>query len=364
MRLPLSLAIAVAVVSGITAGRQDPSTSQDPLAAEISHWSTYLSSHPASSEEWLQIKQAADPALQDAALASRSGRRLFALQRLAAARQSLAANAYVESQPASEKSGFGEFEATWKREGLDLSGALGPASADHFSGIGQAAIRGIAQASSMQVRVYYDASLDYGRNTMPESGLYYLGIARAQAELVALCRRLGGARGNRAAPPLRSIVPELDRLQSDVLRAYHPPASIDEHREFIALSATIKEARELDAAGLREGALLRYLQAVLRFALVPGARQDQRPELIDQRFREMARQVSAGQEDHSLAALFVEQAEAEGARAPGDATSRATRDAIITEVLPRYFDALRPASPQPAKPSPQATVTLVRWPYT
>jgi hypothetical protein len=38
--------------------------------------------------------------------------------------------------------------------------------------------------------------------------------------------------------------------------------------------------------------------------------------------------------------------------------------AIATDVLPRYFAALGPARPSPARPAPRVTVTLVRWPYT
>ena len=355
MRPPLSLAIAFLFVSSIMAGRQDHPSSQDPLAAEISRWSVYVSSHPASGD--------VGTALQDAVTAVRAGRRLYALHRLAAAHESLSASAYVESQP--EKPGAAEFEAAWKREGDQLRDALAPPSSGLFKGIGEAAVRGVAQAASMQVRIYYDASIDYGRNTAPESGLYYLGVARAEQELVSLCRRLGRVGEDRPAPPLRSLAPELDRLQSDVLAAYRPPASVEKHREFIALGATIKEARELDAAGLREGALYRYLQAVLRFAVLRGPAPQQPPEeLIAQRLQEMARRAADRQSDHSIAALFMEQADAEAARAPGDAASRATRDAIVTDVLPRYFDALRPASPPAARPVPQATVTLVRWPYT
>ena len=38
--------------------------------------------------------------------------------------------------------------------------------------------------------------------------------------------------------------------------------------------------------------------------------------------------------------------------------------AIAGDVLPRYFEALKPARPQPPRAEPKVTVTLVRWPYT
>jgi hypothetical protein len=42
----------------------------------------------------------------------------------------------------------------------------------------------------------------------------------------------------------------------------------------------------------------------------------------------------------------------------------AVASAIASDVLPRYFEALAPAGPQPAPLVPRATVTLVRWPFT
>ena len=38
--------------------------------------------------------------------------------------------------------------------------------------------------------------------------------------------------------------------------------------------------------------------------------------------------------------------------------------AVVTDILPRYFSALDPPKPAPAKPPAAVTVTLVRWPYT
>src|SRR5690349_18598874 len=68
------------------------------------------------------------------------------------------------------------------------------------------------------------------------------------------------------APAVRSIRVEIDALQAELLTAYRPPASIDRHPEFIAASANLKEARELDGASRYYAALLRYLQAASRIA--------------------------------------------------------------------------------------------------
>ncbi len=72
-----------------------------------------------------------------------------------------------------------------------------------------------------------------------------------------LCRSLL-VPGKRRTPALRSVRPEIEALESDLLTLYRPPVSIDRHQEFIVANSTLKEARELDAAGLRYGALLRW----------------------------------------------------------------------------------------------------------
>ena len=99
----------------------------------------------------------------------------------------------------------------------------------------------------------------------------------AQREFVALCRDALGAACPRPAPPLRSLRAELDALEGELLAAYRPPASIDRHsRVHRARAPRLKEARELDAAGLRYGALAALPPggAARRSAAAAGARAD------------------------------------------------------------------------------------------
>jgi hypothetical protein len=253
--------------------------------------------------------------------------------------------------------------------GETLRPSLRAPSAEELQGVRPALARALAEAARHQVRVYYDASLEYGRNTTPDSGLFYLGAAQAQAEFVGLSRTLAAT-----LPPdslgepktLRSLGPELDALERELLSAYRPPASVDRHPQFIAASAALKTARELDAAGLRHGALLRYLQAILRFAAVkePASGSPSSVVALDPAFarkREESLKGLAGA-DHSLGRVFIELADAELASDPGAGAATAT--AVVNEVLPRYFAALAPATAVVPRPEPRATVTLVRWPYT
>ena len=313
---------------------------KDPAAAEIERLSAD------TSPRMKQVRPILERAQEDL----REGRRLLALQRLVNARATLA----TTERPSGQS--LNVLESEWKRAGTELAADLGTPSPKALEGVEPAALRALAEAALPQVRIYYHASLDYGRNTTPDSGLYYLGEARTQREVVNASRALSTPSG-RKAPPVRSLEPELDALQHDLLTAYRPPAWVERHREFIAASSTLKEARELDGAGLRYGALLKYLQAAQLTAPLRHGSEQPTPltgEALAARLRDLEGRLSAGETDHSLGRLFLETAQAE----PGQAS------VIAQDLLPRYFAALEPAPPRSPRPVPQVTVTLVRWPYT
>lgn len=330
----------------------------DPLAAEIERWSAVLKAAP-DSGIWGQIKPGSQQALARADEHLRAGRRLLALQQLAGVRASLAAGSYLSERPAEQKQAAG-FEAEWARMGTVLRADLKP-SAAALQDVRPAAVRALGEWALSQVRGFYEASLEYGRSTMPEDGLFYLGSAQGQQELAAFMRKLSEP-SSRRLPPVRALGPELDALEAELLAAYRPPASIDRHGEFIVASSMVKEARELDAAGLRYGALFRYLRAAQQIAPLRTAPPPE-TEALAARLRAMEERLGAGDVDHSLGRLFLESAQADlAATAPG--ASPATAAAIVDDVLPRYFAALEPGRSQEPKPAPRATVTLVRWPYT
>jgi hypothetical protein len=348
--------LALAFATGAAPGRgAEPA---DRLADEIARWSAFLRDSTATDEIWQQIKPGSQSTLGEAQEALRDGRRHLALLRLAAARANLAAAAYAQDPKLRDPAGF---EAEWTRMGRTLHDDLATPSPAALVDVRPAAVRAIGEAALPQARIYYEASLDYGRNTMAEAGLFYMGLAQAQREFAAFCRTLSSP-SSEAPPPVRSLRPEIDALQDEVLAAYRPPASIDKHPEFIGVSSTLKEARELDAAGLRYGALLRYLQAALRFAPLRPPMAPLDAPALDERLGVFDKRLSAGGVDHSLGRLFLEVARAEAMRspAPGSVGGRT----VATDILPRYFAALEPSPPRPAAPEPHVTVTLVRWPYT
>ena len=356
---------AFAALAGIAAATlltvaATPAPAKDPIAAEIARWSEFLKTNKSSDEMWKQVKEATEPVIARADQALRKGRRWLALQRLAAARANLAGSVYLQGLAPATHSDAG-FEAEWKRMGGVLRADLKTPAPAALAGVQPAVVRAMGEAALPQVRIFYDASLEYGRNTMPDAGLFYIGSAQAQRDFAAFCRSMA-APTSRPAPPMRSIAAEVDRLEGEMLTAYKPPASIDNHRDFISAHAALKEARELDAAGLRYGALLRYLQAAQRFAPLRKAPPGLAGPALAKRLDELDARLASGRFDDSIGRLFVEAArdETEG----GEGRSPATAAILASDVLPRYFVALEPAKPVAPKPEPRVTVTLVRWPYT
>jgi hypothetical protein len=356
-------AALVALTAAVLAASGDRAPeSRDPLAAEIERWSQFLTTNASTDEMWAQVKENSGPALARAQEALHEGRRLLALQRFAGPRTYLGAASYLNKFSSDQRKEPAAFETEWARAGSVLREGSNVSAAGALRDVRPAAVRALGEAAVPQVHIYYETSLEYGRNTMPQYGFFYLGIAQAQREFAAFCRTLSVPSAGRA-PQLRPLRPELDLLEGELLAAYRPPASIDKHSEFIAASSTLKEARELDTVGLRYGALLRYLQAAQRLALLGASAPSLDPEALSRRLAEWDARLSRGRVDHSLGRLFLEAAQADlwGAAAGASPTTAA---AIADDVLPRYFAALEPARPEPSKPVPQTTVTLVRWPYT
>ena len=293
--------------------------------------------------------------------ALQAGLPLLALHRLAAVQGQLAAAAYLVERPAAQRQDPMEFEKEWSRMGSELRTRLAAPGVSALDGVRPAAVRAAGEAALFKVRVLYESSLEYGRNTMPEAGLYYIGAALAQDQFAALCRSMSSPTGPGETRP-RSLQDELDALQGELLLAYRPPASIDRHRQFISANAAIKEARELDTAGLRYGALYRYLEAVLRVSLARTTTSPPPTEAILGLLREAEPRLTAPGVDHSIGRVYFQSAQANLDAAGGG--DPAVASAIASFVLPRYFAALEPVPPRPAPPRATVTVTLVRWPYT
>jgi hypothetical protein len=354
--------LAVGMVAQGMLGRAAAQTEPDALAADVSRWSNFLTGNPATDDLWKQVREGSEPALARADRALRDGRRLLAALRLAPVRENLYAARYLGDRTAQQRRDMAAFEAEWRRVGGILKEDLSLPAASALAAVRPTAMRAMAEVALAKLPVYYHASLDYGRNTAPESGLFYLGAAQAQRDFALLARRLSVPKAP-PPPPVRALDADLDALQSEVLAAYRPPASVDKHPEFIVVSSLIKEARELGAAGWRYGALLRYLQAAMRFGVLRPLAPGTEAPVVVQRLKSFEPRLSMAGVDHSLGRLLMEAAEADLAERAADGAAT-TASAVATDVLPRYFAALEPAPRKPPAEVAKVTVTLVRWPYT
>jgi hypothetical protein len=275
----------------------------------------------------------------------------------------LGAGGWAAAWKAQATPSLSRLEADWRLVGKRLAPELMPPSSEALRGVEPAAVRALAEIALPRVRGNYEGSLEYGRATSPEAGAYYLGEAQAQSGLVSFLRELS-RQSPLPAPPVRSIAPELDARERELLAAYRPPASVDRHGEFIEAGAALKEARELDRVGLRYGALLRYLQALRMAAGLTGGASASDHELLARQLDQLGTQLDAARVDHSIGRIFLESARADLERPAAGAEPTGIAAAVAGEVLPRYLAALGPAPTQPPLAPPEVTVTLLRWPYT
>jgi hypothetical protein len=342
----------------------------DPLAAEIERLDSFIRKNRSNDELWPDVKKSTEPALARTRAALDAGRRWLALQRLASVAVNLDGSAYLQQRTINQRTEAADFEKEWTRIGEVLQKELAPIPPESLQGIAPAAVRAVGETALFQVRPFYESSLDYGRSTMPDAGLFYLGSAQAARDLAEKSRALS-VPSKEAPPPLRSLAPEIDALEAELLATYRPPVSIERHSEFIGASSMLNDARKLDAAGLRYGALLRYLQAALRTATLKASPAADLSALRA-RLPEMTRRLDARGVDHTVGRIFLEAAEEDLASAPSAPPGGGgappppgvTTAVVFEDVLPGYFSALEPARPLAARPPAEVTVTLVRWPFT
>ena len=360
---PLAVVTLVWLIAQGTSGVPAAASVGDPLGEAIARWQERIRSTPAADDEAREIRAGSAPLLDDAAQALAEGKRWLALSRLERVWTDLEAAEYRRRIPGDLRGQMSELEREWQRLGPVLGAHREPGPRPAFAPL-PAAARAFAEAALSQVPVYYEASLDYGRNTAPEYGLFYLGSAQAERDFVALVAGLPRRPATLPALEPRDVSGEIAATRDELLAAYVPPRSIDNHPLFIRISALLKEADELSAAGARYGALLRLLDARARLGrlLHPG-----RAISADEAARRgaaFAARLEESPRDTSLQRLFLETAlfsaaDPDPAKGGGEIAA-----AVFEDVLPYFPVALGPAPPRPPERLVEATVTLVRWPYT
>ena len=331
----------------------------EAIRAEIARVRESLEAKPITGEGMEGLATAVTDGLKASSDALDAGRLYPSLEALRRAEGMFHGVRVAIEKEAAVASGLPAFEAEW----ADTSRAL-ETTARSWSR-SRVAVRALAETAEARIGPLLEGARGFAVATGPKDGLYYMGEARGEAAFAGVCASLTfDDRVERY--PLRSMLPELKRLQEKATAAFVPPRSIDLHPRFIALNSTIKAGLELDGAQAYAGSAYQYLEAVRHYAMLDAPPLD---EAGQARLREdlaAARaKIDASKRDDSLAQLFLERAASQLNHADGSAaTADEWRSArvILDQVLPAYF--APPAAAPKGSSGKTARMTLVRWPYT
>jgi hypothetical protein len=357
----LVLALACAAASALPSAAADP----DPAAhvrAEIARLRHSLEEKPIAGAE---VSSAVDGALKASAQALDAGRLYLSLEALGRASDLVQGARFVSEKETAVAAGLPAFEAEWNEASRALA-ASGGAREERW-GRSRVAVRALAETAEGRVLPLLEGARGFADATGPKDGLFYIGEAQGESAFAALCASLEFV-GKVGRYPLRSMLPELQRLQEKTNAAFQPPRSIDLHDRFIALNSTLKAALELDAAQSYAGSAYQYLEAVRHYGMLDAPPLDGpgQAKVVDDLASARAR-IDAAERDESLARLFLERAASQVAHADGSAPIadewRSAR-VILDQVLPAYFAARLPAAGGGRPHGRTIRMTLVRWPYT
>jgi hypothetical protein len=364
------------VVLGLLSALGPAATHQNAssrIKSQIDQLRQEVDGKPVSRPEWKEAKQDISESLQWADDDVRAGRLYVSLEELAGAWDSLrgAEGATQKTEEQLLEEGLPGVESELKRIQIELTAFEKQATQRNWDAAPVAVCALGEKAAGQTLKLLEGAHgfaklTDLDKKALSDnyaSTLYYAGESKAQAQFNAFCYTLDLPR-KAVASHLRSISSEVQQLQTRVVTAYRSPRSINHHADFIRLNATLKLADELDAARLYAGALYQYLDATqqfdMLFATAPAVAKQSR---LRKSLQKMSADLRGSQQDHSIAQLFLERAEAGLTRSQGAAGWIAV-ETIVEQVLPAYFAVLKASPPSEHRAPAQVTVTLVRWPYT
>jgi len=257
------------------------------------------------------------------------------LYRLREASESAGALSFVGAKHGAVKD-QAALQKLWESERADMSIAS-PRRGGTILG------RALAQAARNRAVKLHRASLPYGKADGVDSGLYYLGEARASLDYAKFVESLPvDAASDEAPPPPASISNAIASLENELIASFEKDRTSG---SAIVPSSMLKEARELADQKLYDAAALSLMEARLALsrATAPQATADAALPAIP-----------ASASGASLTSLF-----AAVARQRGPEFQRL----IVADVLPFYPKLFEPVTLAVGRPA-TVKVTLVRWPYT
>ena len=231
---------------------------------------------------------------------------------------------YVANHPVQSEEAF---EKLWTKERPRL---------DKKTPRGSALERALAQSAATRAERYYPASIAYAKATNPQMGLFYLADAISNLEFRDFVDSLDSAPSEKP-PTAKQVGASLDALESATIGYFSAHVAAADANP---VSARLKEARELLAAGRVEGAMLLAIEADLVLADRGG------PQVAD----------------------------GGGMTTPSGSFSSLLTQWVSNEPMPdrkktrekamAFYAGFFSTTPQAAFVKPKVTVTLVRWPYT
>jgi hypothetical protein len=343
---------------------QDHASSQ--INREIERLQKSLKDKPVSVPDFVPVNGMARDALKAATDALNAGHLYISLERLNEAASVLQGARVAEEKATAVQGGLPAFETEWGKVSLRLTAFDQDARKQNWSHA-PLALRALAEAAQGRSIPLLDGGRGFATSMKPTDGLFYMGQAEAEAEFAKFCASLSLPR--KPEPfPLRSFLPELQKLQEKTNAAFQPPKSIDQHSRFIALNSALKLAEELDASKFYAGALYQYLEATRQYGMLDGVVPDpSRQSALKQAIAGAQKKLEESQRDDSIAQIFLERAASYIAHPDGSAPTAdewKSAQLILDQVLPAYFAADKPAAPLLRASGKTVDITLVRWPYT
>jgi len=295
--------------------------------------------------------------------ARRSGHVFLSLFLLHPSAATLPAIEYQKAKADVSKGGLEALEREWRRLGGELAEKERRLTAAPVRRL-PLVVQAMLERALTQVQPHYQSGRLYGQQTTIDAGLFYLGRAKAQLDFALFCRGLDVVASG-AAPSLRSLAPELEELEREVMQSYRRLGAADQDNTFVRINASLKVAQDLERERRFGGALLQYLEVFRALeALNSMPAESLTPEALKSLSESFRTQLSGGKTDHSGGWLYWQMAQA--ALESGDANDLKQAAVILYHVAPRYFKymASLKESPAPKIVAREVTVTLARWPYT
>ncbi|HEY6273718.1 MAG TPA: hypothetical protein VIX19_17200 [Terriglobales bacterium] len=360
----LLLIFSLMLVLTLTASAQDASSQ---IKAEMERVQESLKDKPIANPDLAEIGNMISATLSDGGNALAAGRVYLSLEKLAQATDLLEGARTAVDKAEALKAGMPAFEQEWNKASLELS-ALDKQSRQRDWSHKQAGIRALSETAQGKAIPLLEGSQGFATANGPQAGLFYMGQAQGEAAFAAFAFSLNLPRDQQPIS-LRSLLPELERLQAKTNAAFQPPRSIELHPRFIALNSTLKLAGELDAAQAYAGTLYEYLEATRHYGMLDAVAPDTAKQArLKEAIAAAQKQIATSKRDDSIARVFLERAESQSTPhadgSPPLADEWRSAQVIVEQVLPAYYAALKPAAPVQRAKGITTTVTLVRWPYT